>query len=529
MNKRIIHTVFEQQAVLAPESIAVKQGYRQLTYRELNERANVLAHTLRRLGLARETAACTLMPPGSNLITSLLAIFKAGGIYMPLDVAFPVKNLRQSLLDTGTDYCIADGTWLEQVQQLLLSPGMTVKYLFILNENASFEVFLRGNNGFEQVKVEETPIENPVLINEPKDGNYIFYSSGSTGDGKAILGCHDSLSHFIHWELKEFSIQSSLRSGQLSQHTFDASMRDIFVPLSAGATLCIPPTGTKESLPALVQWMQDESIMLIHTVPSMFRVIARELLNSEQAAEGVRRHLAYVFLAGEHIYVQDILQWKKAVGEAVEFINLYGATEVTMAKTFNRIKSIPANAQASAPVHAGKPISNAAIAVVNDGMICSIGEIGEIYIITPFITKGYYKNAEKTAQAFVQNPLVQDRQEIVYRTGDYGRYLPEHNIEVLGRIDDQVKVNGIRVELTAVKQAVLRYKGIKETEIIAHKDAQLQVSLICYFVGDVDVNDMRAFLAGELSRAVVPSYFIPLDEFPLTINGKVDKKMLPKP
>jgi mycobactin peptide synthetase MbtE len=530
MNKRIIHSVFEQQAALAPGNIAVKQGAEQLTYRQLNEKANVLAHTLRRLGLARETAACTLMPPGTNLITSLLGIFKAGGIYMPLDIAFPAKNLRQSLLDTGADFCITDGTWYQHVQQLLLSPGIAVKYLLLLDEDCSFRVFVRTGDGFEPAPVAEASVENPALINDPKDGNYIFYSSGSTGDGKAILGCHDSLSHFIHWELKEFGLQSNLRSGQLSQHTFDASMRDIFVPLCAGATLCIPPVGTKESLPALVQWMKDEGIMLIHTVPSMFRVIAKELLGNAQAAEDVQEHLAYVFLAGEHIYVQDILQWKKAVGKKVEFVNLYGATEVTMAKTFNRITSVPADAQASAPVHAGKPISNAAIAIVNDGMLCGIGEIGEIYIITPFITKGYYKNPEKTAQSFVQNPLVHDRQEIVYRTGDYGRYLPGHYLEVLGRIDDQVKVNGIRVELTAVKQAVLRYKGIKETEIIAHKDAQLQVALICYFVGDnVDVNDLRSFLAGELSRAVVPSYFIPLEEFPLTINGKVDKKMLPKP
>lgn len=530
MNKRIIHTVFERQAMLAPENIAVQQGRHRLTYRQLNEKANALAHTLRGLGLARESVACTLMPPGAHLIASLLAIFKAGGIYMPLDVAFPARNLRQSLLDTGAAIMITGETWHAQAEQFLLSDDNAVQYLLLLKDDGSTGLFERSGDAFRQVALAAQPVDNPTLVNDPKDGNYIFYSSGSTGDGKAILGCHDSLSHFIHWEIKEFGLDASLRSGQLSQHTFDASMRDIFVPLSIGATLCIPPAGAKENLAALVNWLHDERIMLLHTVPSMFRVIAKELLNHPQAAAGIQEHLAYVFLAGEHIYVQDILQWKKAVGENVEFINLYGATEVTMAKTFNRVRELPADAQPSTPVHAGKPISNAAIAVVNDGMLCGIGEIGEIYIITPFITKGYYKNPEKTANAFVQHPLVSDRQETVYRTGDYGRYLAGHNLEVLGRMDDQVKVNGIRVELTAVKQAVLRYVGIKETEIIAHKDAQRQVSLICYFVGaGIDVNALRDFLIDELGRTIVPSYFIALDEFPLTINGKIDKKMLPKP
>lgn len=530
MNKRIIHTVFENQVNKAPWRIAVTEGNRQLTYRELNSAANKLAHSLKSLGLEKEAVVAAIAPPGINLVIMLLAIFKAGGIYMPLDTAFSKKQLKQALLETETNYLLVDERWEDDIKTLLVESDSVPKYFILVQEDHSFTAAVNQKNQFHRLlpgKDYMVQTNNPVLISEPQDGNYIFYTSGSTGNGKAVLGCHDSLSHFIHWELKEFAVSSDYRVSQLSQHTFDASLRDIWVPLCAGATLCIPPGETKENLASLVEWIRNNKISLVHTVPSVWRAIAREVLNNPKpgAKPG---HLKHVLLAGEYITVQDIKYWKSAFGEKVEFVNLYGATEATMAKTFHRINDVQGDE--SQAVHAGKPISNTVIAVINEGTLCDVGEIGEIYIVTPFLTKGYYKNEEKTSKVFVQNPLVTGRKDIVYKTGDYGCYIDDQAIKVLGRIDDQVKVNGIRVELNEVKEVVLSCAGVEETEIVVCKDSFHQNSLICYFVGStVNADTLKKYLEKELTLSVVPSYFIKMDEFPRTINGKVDKKALPKP
>lgn len=527
MNKRIIHTVFEKQVTCTPANIAVTEGEKQVTYMELNEAANRLAHALRDLGLKREDIVCAFAPSGLNLVIMLLGIFKAGGVYMPMDIAFSKRQMAYSFKETAPRFYLLDVEWEKEVNKILKELGLAPECTFTFNENNSFEVTVNRDGGqynIKQFKTQPTSHENLVLLNEPQDGNYIFHTSGSTGAGKAVLGCHDSLSHFIHWQLREFNIDASFRVSQLSQHTFDASLRDILLPLCAGATLCIPPKGTKDNLTTLVQWIINESITLIHTVPSFFRVIAREMLLANETPVSLR----YVFLAGEYITVQDIQNWKKATGEQTEFVNLYGATEATMAKTFNRIKSV--SGDKTKAIHAGQPIDNTIIAILNDGNLCQSGEVGEIHIITPFLTKGYYKDSHKTSMSFVQNPLVSNRKEIVYKTGDYGYYVEGQNVFVIGRMDDQVKVNGVRVELNEVKEAVATYPGVEETEITVHKDSYLQNSLICYVVGQgVNTDLLKKHLETELNRNIIPSHFIKLDEFPRTINGKVDKKLLPKP
>jgi hypothetical protein len=257
--------------------------------------------------------------------------------------------------------------------------------------------------------------------------------------------------------------------------------------------------------------------------------MVREIFQNPGIATGLKDNLAFLCLSGEPITVQDVANLKKAIGEKTELVNMYGATESTMIRTFSRIKEIPVHTSAPS-LPAGKPISNTAVAIINDGMLCNIGEIGEIYFVTPFLSKGYYKDAEKTKKVFVQNPLVHDREDIVYKTGDYGYYLDDRSIQVLGRIDDQVKVNGIRVELGEVKQAVLDMPGIAEAEITVHKDEFLQSALVCYFVGEgIEADAVKEHLLKELNRNIVPSYFIKMDEFPRNINGKTDKKALPKP
>lgn len=529
MNKRIIHTVFENQVRLTPANIAISANGKKLTYSELNQLANQVAYRLRSLGLQKEDIVSVFAPTGINLIVLFLGVLKSGGVYMPMDIGFAKKQLEYALRETSPRYYLMDKGWSNEVKSLLTESDLNSGYTIVLDENSRICESVKtdewnkpGSNSTETLYI-DSHLENLSLVSEPQDGNYIFHTSGSTGSGKAVLGCHDSLSHFIHWEIKEFNIDSDCRVGQLSQHTFDASLRDILVPLCAGATLCIPPDDSKENVAKLVRWIDDEAISIVHTVPSYFRVIAREMVTAK--ASNVLKH---VFLAGEYITVQDIVNWQNATGRDTEYINLYGATEATMAKTFHRIKNVTGNSANA--IHAGKPISNTIVAIINDADLCGPGEIGEIYIITPFLTKGYYKDKKKTKISFVQNPLVKNRKEIVYKTGDYGYYLADQSIYVKGRLDDQVKINGVRVELNEVKEAISLFPGVEETEVTVFKDRYLQNSLVCYLVGkEVNTDLLKIYLGKELNRNIIPSHFIVMSEFPRTINGKVDKKALPAP
>jgi len=511
MNKRIIHTVFEQQALRVPNNIAVAEETQQVTYRELNSQANQLAHLLREKGVGKEEVVSVLLPAGIQLATSLLAVFKSGGVYLPMDPAFSRKRLLQMFTQTATRVLITCRALQETAQTLIRELELDIPHLLVM----------------EDLPYENYSAENPALINEPGDSNYIFYTSGSTGAAKAFLGCHDSLSHFIHWELKEFGVNETFKVSQLSQITFDASLRDVLLPLSCGGTLCVPLPETRSNVITLMAWLEAQHVTLVHCVPSLWRLMSKEL--AAQDATAVRLpELKHILMAGEPLYGKDLQLWFSTAAQHVEIVNLYGTSETTLAKTFYRIKEAPADA--SQVMHVGQPISNTAVMILHQGQLCETGKIGEVYIRTPFMTKGYYKDPALTASVFIQNPFVKDRKELMHKTGDMGKYLPDGNIEILGRLDEQVKVNGIRVELNEIKQAVLGMPGMQEVVVMAHKNNDHQNELVCYYIASgVTVTELRTYLEAELNENVIPAWFVPMTEFPLTINGKVDKRALPKP
>lgn len=511
MNKQLVHAAFEDNASLFPERIAVEEESRSMSYGDLNKAANRLAHCLLRFGYQPETIIGSLLPPGISLVQSMLAVFKCGYVYLPMDIHFPRKRFDEILTNTPCKTIITTEAYREKLKELLPDLDSMVDHFIIL----------------EQGDVDPAQDENPVVTIAPDAGLYIIYTSGSTGEGKAILGCQKGLDHFIRWEIKEFELDATCRVSQLSQVTFDSCFRDMLVPLTAGGTLCIPASQTKENALRLIEWIERTGITLIHCVPSLYRMLIKELIQ-RQRTPPLFPSLRYILMAGESLFSKDIRSWYDAVGEHVEIVNLYGTSETTLAKTFHRIREIPPDP--SQALHVGKPIDNTFIAIVNEDKLCRIGEIGEIYIQTAYRTRGYYNNPGWNEAAFVQNPLIHDKVDIVHKTGDFGRYLKDRSIEYLGRLDDQVKVNGIRVELNEIKKAVLCIPGIGEVEITALKNNDNEVGLVCYYTGrEMGEKEMRDFLKGYLNENILPSFFIRLQEFPLNINGKIDRKRLPKP
>jgi len=528
MKTEVLSIRFEEMAELYPKHIAIKDEGVAISYVDLNCQANKIAHLLVDLFEERNSIVATFMPTSSSLIACLLAVFKSNGIYVPLNPNSTIKSIKQIFTETAPTVVFTNEKLAFTLENILYELEVSVKYIVILTANESISVYSRdvSTKSLTGCTIDQLSGENLDLAIDPNSGNYIVYTSGTTGIGKPILGCHKSLHHFIQWEIKEFALDQRIKVSQLAQITFDASFRDIFVPLCTGGTLCIPPANIRSNIPKLINWLEEEVITLIHCVPSVFRLISRELENA-----GLNRsrlpQLAYILMAGEPLYAKDVKKWMSNVGKHVELVNLYGTSETTMAKTFYRVKDVPEDPARIIP--AGRPITETAVAIINANYICRVGEIGEIYIKSPYVTKGYYNSPELTTKVFVQNPLVEDRTDLVHKTGDLGRYLEDKNIEVLGRIDDQVKVNGIRVELSAVEQAVLKLQGIDQTVITSHKDESDEVRLICYYVGKVSEAELRAHLTEQLDPSIAPGYFIQLSELPLTLNGKVEKKELPIP
>lgn len=528
MNKKIIHTVFESMAHTFPQHIAVRDESASITYGALNSSANYLAHLLKHCGVVTDSIVGVFVQPGIRLIQSVLAVFKSGGIYLPVDITHAPKRLQQILGDCEPGVLVVDAQQLEAVQSLLAGANSSVQYLAV-HRGGQLELLKRngGNYVTQPITGSEHFFADPELNVTGDDSNYIFYTSGSTGAAKAILGCHKSLAHFIDWERKEFGIDETFKVSMLSQFTFDASLRDIFIPLCSGGTLCIPAADTKGNALRLLEWLAENEVNLVHCVPSVFKLLTKEARHGS-AREKLQDTLKYILMAGEPLYVKDITAWRNIFGENTTLVNLYGTSETTLAKTFNRIGQLPD--QPGQAIHAGKPISNTVVAILNGHTPCMPGEVGEIYIRTPFITKGYYKNEALTKEVFVQNPLVTGRVDIMHKTGDFGRYFEDGTIEVLGRKDEQIKVNGIRVELGEVKRAIKGIEGVEETEVIAIKNANGENEMVCYYTGqEQPVAHLQQLLQHELNSYLIPSYFIYLPAFPLTVNGKIDKKSLPRP
>ena len=505
--KTVIHSEIEAVAARRADAIAIRAPEGEISYRRLNDAANGVACRLRdQHGIGVGTVVALFLPVGTIYVAALLGVAKAGGVFLPLDPATPLLRLRPRITRTGPAVAIVDAAhepvWralAPEIPALVVDrlPGMTVSPL-------------------------------PLAVTG-EDASYIVFTSGSTGDPKAILGSQKGLSHFIHWEVQEFGVSPDDRVSQLAPPTFDVSLRDMLAPLLAGGVLCIPPVEARQNVALLLDWLTAERVSLMHCVPSMFRALTWEIAARPQPRL-LLSALRHVLLAGEPLYVTDVQRWRGLIGERVALVNLYGPSETTLAKAFHRIdEKLPDQPGRMIPV--GRPLPNTALLVVRDGELCDPGEIGEVFIKTPFMSKGYLGAPEGADGAFVQNLLVSDKPDRVYRTGDFGRYQPDRTVELLGRRDDQVKVNGVRIELAEVQNALLAHPAIREAVVTAHQGSDRQIFLAAYFIADTRLDDaiLRSHLAGRLESAMHPTFFVQMDNFPLNLHGKVNRRALPRP
>jgi amino acid adenylation domain-containing protein len=497
---KCIHQLFEARVEKTPSALAVVFEAQQLTYRELNNRANQLAHYLRKAGIGPNVLVGICMERSLELVVALLAVLKAGGAYVPLDASYPKERLAYMLNDSGVPVLL---TFQELSRRLPKYGGQTV-YL---------------DQEWQKVSGESTA----NLPNEADENNiaYVIYTSGSSGNPKGVMIPHSSIGNHMMWMLEAFPLAQDDRVAQKTPLSFDASVWEFFAPLISGAQLVLArPEGYRDA-EYLVKFLHKERITVLQVGPTLLQMLLQE--NMAQCAS-----LRRVFCGGEPLSAELHTRFRRQLN--VPLINLYGPTEAAIDATYYECREN--DSPGWVPI--GRPIANTQIYILDQYLApVPIGVVGEIHIGGDGLARGYLNNPELTAEKFIYHSLGGEPARRLYRTGDHARYLAGGNIEFLGRIDHQVKIRGYRIELGEIEATLAQHPAIRGAIAMVREDHSGDKRLVAYLVvrreQSFDASDVRKHLKQRLPEYMIPSALVLLDEWPLTPSGKVDRGSLPAP
>ena len=507
-----IYETFTQQAQCLPEKVALSDAYGSWTYQQLDATSNQLANYLRANGISSQDVVAVYADRSASLVCALLGILKAGAAFLILDPAYPPGRLIDYLR------LAQPKAWLQLESAGTLQVSLQE---FLTTSSCSSQFVLPATPSQATNSLSQFTNESPVITVGPDDLAYIAFTSGSTGQPKGILGTHQPLAHFIHWHTHTFGLQEADRFSLLSGLAHDPLLRDIFTPLCLGATLCIPKQEQILSPGELLEWMTEQHISIAHLTPALEQVLAT---TSAKLSD-----LRYAFFGGEALSKQHILSLTR-LAPNVTCVNFYGATETPQAMSYSVIDL----SQSGNVIPLGQGIEDVQLLVLNAArQQAGIGEVGEVFIRTPYLSRGYLRDAELTQQRFLINPFTNDPSDRIYKTGDLGRYLRNGEVEFLGRNDNQVKIRGFRIELGEIERVLNSHPAIRQVVVSVWETEPDEKRLVAYIVSDFpqpfQSNELRNFLQAQLPDYMIPATFISLDTLPLTPNGKLDRRSLPLP
>ena len=486
-----LHQFFEEQVEKTPDAVAVKCDGKSLTYRDLNERANRLAHYLRKLKVEPEVLVGICTERSLEMLVGILGILKAGGAYVPLDPAYPKDRLEVILADAKAHILLT-----QKKLQKILPPQ--VARLVLLDS--------------DWPAIAREPATNPVRNVNSANLDYVLFTSGSTGRPKGVALEHRSAVIFIQWARHAFLPEEVAGTLFSTSFCFDLSVFEIFVPLSMGGTVIIAQNAL-----ALAKLRAAGEVTLINTVPSAIAELVR--------LDAVPPSIRVVNLAGEALLTALAHQIydKTEVGKVY---NLYGPTEDT---TYSTYALVPPGAE----VTIGRPLPNTQAYILDKShQPVPIGIPGELYLAGDGLARGYFGREDLTAERFSPNPYSRQPAARMYRTGDLARWLEDGNIEYLGRLDNQVKVRGFRIELEEIENVLVKQPGVQAAVVVAREDNPGDKRLVAYIVPSgpsVPVARLQNLVRKQLPDYMVPSAFVELNQLPLSPNGKINRRLLPPP
>ena len=497
-----IHQLFEQQVERRPHATALRFRDRQMTYEQLNRRANQVAHRLRKLGVGPEVMVGTLLERSLEMVVGLLGILKAGGAFVPLDANYPAERLAFMASDTKSPVMLVQSSVIQKM----------------VGQSSSAATLVRLDADAQDLNSESG--DNPAHVNTAESLAYVMYTSGSTGRPKGVMVNHRAVVRLVkNTNYVDLSEQEIFL--QFSPISFDASTLEICAPLLNGGCLAIMPPET-QSLDEIGAAIRKYGVTSMWLTAGLFNVMVEQRLDD-------LRPLRQLLVGGDVLSPTHI---RKAMDRlpGCRLINGYGPTEGT---TFTCCHTITRDDAQGTSIPIGKPIANTKVYLLDRTyQPVPVGEAGELCVGGDGLARGYLNQPELTAERFVPNPFSVEPGSCIYRTGDLARYRNDGTIEFLGRVDDQVKVSGFRIELGEIETVLMEHPNVQSAVVVARQDAPGEKKLAAYVVlrrPDDDRGELRSFLQEKLPAYMVPSEFVALNSLPLSPNGKVDRGALPAP
>jgi amino acid adenylation domain-containing protein len=492
-----VHQLFEEQAEQSPHTPALVFGEEQLCFQELNRRANQLAHYLRGRGIGPEIPVCICLEPSFDVIVSILGVVKAGGAYVPLDPTYPAERLTFMLRDSRAALLLTQASMREVFAQ-------SEAQVLCLDADHD-EIMLHS-------------VENPSHRVTAENLAYVIYTSGSTGWPKGAAISHAALLNTVRWYTRAYRLTSEDRTTQLAGIGFDASILEIWPALTMGVSIYLPDRETRLSAEKLRDWLISQRI----TISFITTPLAEQMLALTWPPE---TPLRFLLTGGDtlHRFPSPALDFQVS--------NNYGPTENTVIVTYEILR--PRTEEEELPP-IGRPVDNVQVYLLDQrGQPVPVGIAGELHVGGAQLARGYLYQPQLTAEKFIPDPFSGKPGARLYRTGDLARYLPDGTIEFLGRLDQQVKIRGHRIEPGEIEAVLGAHILIRENAVVCRDDARGEKRLVAYVATQEDerptVNELRGMLLEKLPEYMVPATFVFLDQLPLTVNGKLDRAALPLP
>jgi amino acid adenylation domain-containing protein len=497
--------LFEAQVQRTPEAVAVEFAGHKLTYAELNAQANQVAHQLRRCGVGPEIPVGILMERSLDLIVGLLGILKSGGAYVPLDDNYPNERILQIL-------------------QLAKTPIVVTQSSLHANLTGFRGCIISLDQDEKQLAAQSE--QNPVHQTKPENLAYVMFTSGSTGQPKGIAVPHSALVHYVRAATDIYGLKSTDRVLQFASICFDTSIEEIFPCLCVGATLVVRTTEMLDTVAQFWQCTSEWGITLLSLPTAFWHELARA---AEHRSGPLPARLRMVVIGGEKARADQLDLWRQQFGQSVQLLNTYGPTETTVVATACDI-----TAPFTGEIPIGRPIPNVQVYLLDAyGQLVPAGVTGEMYIGGAGVARGYLHDADRTEARFVDDPFSGAPGARLYRTGDLARWLPDGNLEFMGRGDQQVKIRGFRIELGEIETVLESHPQVGAAAIVVREDSPGDVRLFAYVTPHratrTNERDLRQFLSTRLPHYMIPYGFVFIDVLPRTPGGKIDRRKLPDP